>query len=509
VSLASTVSRVVRRLPAVQAEPQERESVRYFAPVASLQADFLSRRPLTRELVEPSRFGGAEGAPGALSTGGADTGSSTTGTGAGIAGGGADIGAIAAAVTVFIPNEIIVIYAVLVSIFGTNPWTSNGGCTYQPSIAMWSKPDIYLFLGFIVCAITAPLIIYFSTKTRAPSAGRRFQTPWFDMGACCLAFVAWANYLPNSIVAHCLDIPGFGSAALLVTVMAPLAAIAYVTGRNAPALAPTDQQRRGEVPIVAAPIDGGNAGRLAGNDVDTRDALDGAAPNPSPVSGTACLVNPMLVPVFMGAWDASTSLQTLRGQCIDFLRAYIGGSTFRSLSVYGVEGARLADHSQAILSNVESGAVLTTDQVTNALGRLVTDATQAFIVFCAPGVNVTNGGEQSCENFCGFHDAFRNPANPGLWVSYSVIAHADDACPKCSTARRPPASIMSAAAHELCEMMTNPNPGAGTGWATATPPPREIADNCQGPNNDPNSYAGFYVQQIYIASADHTGGVCT
>src|SRR5262249_36471226 len=113
------------------------------------------------------------------------------------------------------------------------------------------------------------------------------------------------------------------------------------------------------------------------------------------------------------------------------------------------------------------------------------DANRAYVVFTAPNVNVTDGGQDSLHNFYGYHDAFTDSA--GQRIYYAVIANPvgngdffnlNDF-----------QTTTKVVSHELAEAATDPDSG---GWFDSVTQD-EIADVCDG-KDDVGTLNGYVVQ---------------
>ncbi len=81
------------------------------------------------------------------------------------------------------------------------------------------------------------------------------------------------------------------------------------------------------------------------------------------------------------------------------------------------------------------------------------DANTLYFVFLPSGTAVTMGGDQSCQQFCGYHNAINNQ----IW--YAVMPYPD--CDGCLGGSAVIDAITQVASHELCEAITDPVPGKG------------------------------------------------
>ncbi len=80
-------------------------------------------------------------------------------------------------------------------------------------------------------------------------------------------------------------------------------------------------------------------------------------------------------------------------------------------------------------------------------------AESLYFVYLPPGVTSTLGGQQSCRNYCGYHDSI------GGTIYYAVMPY--PGCPGCAGGLAVLDALTSTSSHELCEAVTDPVPGSG------------------------------------------------
>jgi hypothetical protein len=80
-------------------------------------------------------------------------------------------------------------------------------------------------------------------------------------------------------------------------------------------------------------------------------------------------------------------------------------------------------------------------------------ANSLYFVYLPPGVSVAQGGQQSCTNFCGYHDSI------GGTIYYAVMPY--PGCPGCVGGLPVLDALTSTSSHELCEAITDAVPGQG------------------------------------------------
>jgi hypothetical protein len=417
--------------------------------------------------------------------------------------GSTDVRTIVAALTYWIPNETIAVYAVVISFFGTNLWSSSGGCHSKSVAQTVASPDFWLGFFIVLFAITSPIIVYLTTRNKALANGQIFKTPIFEMIASVVAFVAWANYLPNSVVAHCLALSPLVTVSPVIAIQVILYVAGEMFGLNPPAPFVSEDEREGIVfpptPTSAQPVSVGAP-------------LDGQGPPPLRVAPSGprirVMAAPDIIPVFMGSWNTPDTMQH-RANCLAFLDTLLASDTYKVLtSDYGVNAANRLPDKDLPLPSLLNG-VCTDDNVAQNLqalsATLSVTRNSTFVVFCPQNVNVSfqSGQRQTCLTDCGFHETFyAPPGTPGapFEVPYAVIAYADGGCNGCATTRRFPVSVYSIVTHEVCEMLTNPYPYDNPSGGYVASDGREIADDCQGAAN--TLVGTFGVQQIWSNSCN-------
>jgi len=81
-------------------------------------------------------------------------------------------------------------------------------------------------------------------------------------------------------------------------------------------------------------------------------------------------------------------------------------------------------------------------------------ANTLYFVYVQPGVRVVMGGSASCQAFCGYHNAIG-----GTIIRYAVMPY--PGCNGCTGSLSTFEAMTSTSSHELCEAITDPNPGQG------------------------------------------------
>jgi hypothetical protein len=163
--------------------------------------------------------------------------------------------------------------------------------------------------------------------------------------------------------------------------------------------------------------------------------------------------------------DLNTYLQFITNSSyMDMLAEYgVGRGTVVDSGIAdpGIAGAQTIDDSQlrsAISTDISRGFLQ------------APDPNRLYMVFTAPNVTVTDGNENSLNNFYGYHDSFIDPSL--RVIRYAVIAHpvGNGDAPGLNDFQ----TLTWVVSHELAESATNPDNG---GWYD-TRTNDEIADLC-------------------------------
>jgi hypothetical protein len=399
------------------------------------------------------------------------------------------IGALAVQLSEWIPTETIAVYVAVIALVGDPNWPTAGCSFAWPSL---SSADFFLWFAVSAGAISSPALVYWLAKVQARTQGKAFAPPAFPMFASLAAFVAWADYLPNSIIQHCLLMPTYGPGFVLIATQFAL----WITALSLKAdgkldIDPSD-------PIISDSERDGSILSLPNGKphVKVNDAVGAEQGTPVPVQGDAAyvLASANIVPVFLGdAWLTGDPLP-LRAKCRAFIAEYIKCPTFGALSIYGVQSAtiRLPE-----LQRPFDQASKDDDAIQGALQSLIADGSvlppyqnTLVMFFTPPGLRIQGPSGLTCVGSCGYHQMSRYA------VPYAVIPYVDAQCDACkANGRSDIDAMMSEICHELCEAVSNPNPfdPLSNGWKT--PDGDEIADQCQYTNT---VIAGYNIQRIYI-----------
>jgi hypothetical protein len=212
--------------------------------------------------------------------------------------------------------------------------------------------------------------------------------------------------------------------------------------------------------------------------------------------GGTVLVQVEVEPVFYGPYWNSPAGQQQAADLDTFLSFLTNSSFMDMLNEYGVGHGVLADHGIVAGTNSSASSVDdTTLQQTIASGIADSslqppDANRLYMVFTAPNVDVTDGGQDSLHDFYGYHDFFAGPG--GQSITYAVISHpvGNGTFYNLNVFQ----TLTKTVSHELAESVTDPGVG---GWYDSRTG-EEIADLADGPQ-DIGLLNGYVVQGVWSA----------
>jgi hypothetical protein len=163
-------------------------------------------------------------------------------------------------------------------------------------------------------------------------------------------------------------------------------------------------------------------------------------------------------------------------QINDFFLYVLNSPLFDQLGEYSVPGTSIGHGSlggTAVLTDQQPGTTVTDAQIQSLIQSSIaggslpaTTPNTLYFIYLPPGVDVDLGGQVSCSNFCGYHDAI------GGTPFYAVMPY--PGCFSCAGGLHVLDALTSTSSHELCEAITDPVPGSG--WFDNAN--REIGDIC-------------------------------
>jgi hypothetical protein len=180
--------------------------------------------------------------------------------------------------------------------------------------------------------------------------------------------------------------------------------------------------------------------------------------------------------VFWGSWWQGGGGAALSARLDQFFDYVLTSPLVDQLAEYGAGGSTIG-YGQRVgtitVGDVEPAAVIDDTAIQQTLQQWIAAArvplpTQntLYFFFLPPNVAVRQGGSQSCQAFCGYHNATSDQ------VFYAVMPY--PGCSGCSGGLAVFDALTTTSSHELCEAITDPLPGQG--WYD--PANGEIGDIC-------------------------------
>jgi len=210
--------------------------------------------------------------------------------------------------------------------------------------------------------------------------------------------------------------------------------------------------------------------------------------------GGAVLPHVEVEGAFYGSyWGSGAGAQ--QGSDLNTYLQYIVNSSFMDdLAEYGVGRGTLVDNGIAD-PGISGGQTVDDTQIRSMLLQNISrgflqapDLNRLYIVFTAPNVTVTDGGQNSIHDFFGYHDSFVSPSLH--LIRYAVVAHPignGDA-----NGLNDFQTLTWVTSHEIAESATNPDNG---GWYD-TKTDDEIADVCNSVN-DAGVLNGYVITGVW------------
>jgi hypothetical protein len=172
------------------------------------------------------------------------------------------------------------------------------------------------------------------------------------------------------------------------------------------------------------------------------------------------------VKVFTVFWGAQWSQQPLSdtvGKINDFFDAILTSELIDQLAEYSVSGQQIGHGSRigtATVTTPAPGTVATDSAIQHLIQQEITTGTlpaadpqTLYFVYTPPGVAIVQGGDRSCQAFCGYHNDI------GGQLFYAAMPY--PGCQGCTGSLDPFAALTSTSSHELCEAITDAVPGQG------------------------------------------------
>jgi hypothetical protein len=213
-------------------------------------------------------------------------------------------------------------------------------------------------------------------------------------------------------------------------------------------------------------------------------------------NGGPLLTSVEVFTIYWGSWWESPDGTSLSGDLNGFFDYVLTSPLIDQLGEYSTAG-RTIGHGRrtgtTTLTTPDPGATVSDAAIQMLLAQLISvgtvpaaDANSLFFVYLPPDVAVTQGGAQSCRQFCGYHNA----TNDGVY--YAVMPY--PGCTGCEGGLALFDALTSTSSHELCEAITDPVPGQG--WYDEAN--GEIGDICAW---ETRQVGGYTVQLEWSNSA--------
>jgi hypothetical protein len=167
--------------------------------------------------------------------------------------------------------------------------------------------------------------------------------------------------------------------------------------------------------------------------------------------------------VFWGTkWNASPAGLSLMSKVNGFFNKILVSPAIDQLGEYSVPGQKIGHGKLTGTTVISAGAPVGSVTDTAIRSRLTqwikaqsvppTTKNSLYFVYLEPGIVSIMGGGKSCHSFCGYHN---NNGN----VFYAVMPY--PTCDGCLGGLSVFDALTGTSSHELCESITDPEPGAG------------------------------------------------
>lgn len=202
-----------------------------------------------------------------------------------------------------------------------------------------------------------------------------------------------------------------------------------------------------------------------------------AAPPHLTYNNGPLLTSVQVFTVFWGSFWQQSAAVALLGHVNQFFDFVLTSALMDQLAEYSEPGNAISHGTRtgsAIVASPAPAASVTDAALRQFLQQQITgnaafprpSANTLYFLFLPSGTAVEQGGSQSCQQFCGYHDAI------GSQIFYAVMPYPD--CSGCLGSLSALDALTSTSSHELCEAITDPIPGEGW-YDTAN---GEIGDIC-------------------------------
>lgn len=195
--------------------------------------------------------------------------------------------------------------------------------------------------------------------------------------------------------------------------------------------------------------------------------VEGAAPAVAPqltYRGGPLLTNVQVFTVFWGQAWANPPMSDTASRLNDFFDFILQSALIDQLAEYSVDG-RTIGHGKRIGTAVVTSPATRRTTSDTAIQHMLQhqistnsmfpqpSADTLYFVYLPPGVAVVQGGDRSCQAFCGYHNDINGQ------IFYAVMPY--PGCNGCRGTLSEFDALTATSSHELCEAITDPIPGQG------------------------------------------------
>jgi hypothetical protein len=318
--------------------------------------------------------------------------------------------------------------------------------------------------------VLCPFIVLTLTYDRSRRKALRPRFPWWAMTVGFFGFAAWSVYIPNSIIAHCFNMPTY--ATIVTVLVASIIIYAANSGLRALGGPSIDIPDIGTVVLPQQPqpgVGGIVTGRVPGGAGPTADLA---------LNGTSSVIkSPNIFCFFIGSYWKGAGIGE-RAACLDFLEKFLASPLYGELRNYGVGSGNVKgafNSPTEFTGTIADGAQVRPElRASIARENVLLDENSVCLVFTPKDVlvdaSMANDNGLTGIGHCSYHYILDS-------TPYAVIPYPE--ATMCLEGKSTINALATEICHELAEVLTNPNIFCG-GWTTNESPSREIADLCQG-----------------------------
>ena len=167
--------------------------------------------------------------------------------------------------------------------------------------------------------------------------------------------------------------------------------------------------------------------------------------------------------VFWGSQWTQQPLSATAGKINDFFDTILTSQLLDQLAEYNVPGQQIGHGTRigtATVTTPPPSTTVTDSGIQHLIQQEIstgtlptTDQQTLYFVYTPPGIKIVQGGGQSCQAFCGYHNDI------GGQLFYAAMPY--PGCQGCTGSLDAFAALTSTSSHELCEAITDPVPGQG------------------------------------------------